>query len=65
MLQAADDAAEAQWFPMSSIPPLAFDHKLVVRECLEKAAQLPEAKSKHMQEGLKRGIASLAGDWQS
>ena len=30
---AADDAAEIQWFPLNTLPPLAFDHQ----EILEKA----------------------------
>lgn len=28
--QAADDAAEAQWFPLQSLPKLAFDHQAIV-----------------------------------
>lgn len=65
VLQAADDAAEAQWFPMSTIPDLAFDHKLVVRECLKKAATLPEAQGTSIQAGLQTGIDSLVGDWRA
>ena len=31
-----DDAADAQWFDVSNVPqPLAFDHKLIVREAFE------------------------------
>ncbi|PHZ86421.1 NUDIX hydrolase [Paremcibacter congregatus] len=30
-LQAGTDAAEAQWFPLSDLPPLAFDHSDIVR----------------------------------
>ncbi len=33
-LQAADDAAEAAWFPINALPPLAFDHdKIVAMAC--------------------------------
>jgi 8-oxo-dGTP diphosphatase len=33
-LQAADDAAEAAWFPVDALPPLAFDHdKIVAMAC--------------------------------
>jgi 8-oxo-dGTP diphosphatase len=30
-VRAGDDAAEAAWFPVSRLPPLAFDHEEVVR----------------------------------
>ena len=33
-----DDAAEASWYPVTSLPvqQLAFDHKQIIREALEK-----------------------------
>lgn len=33
--QAGDDAAEAKWFLLSLLPPLAFDHKLVLDEFIK------------------------------
>jgi 8-oxo-dGTP diphosphatase len=39
-----DDAADARWFPVADLPPLAFDHRLVVRTCLRHLAARPEAK---------------------
>ena len=30
-VEAGDDAAEAQWFPLASLPPLAFDHAKIIR----------------------------------
>jgi 8-oxo-dGTP diphosphatase len=62
-VQAADDAAAAQWFPVTKLPPLAFDHKLVVRECLSRACDIPEASG--MQAALRKGITLLAGDWKT
>lgn len=35
-----DDAADAKWFSVFDLPPLAFDHKLVVRTCFERLAEL-------------------------
>jgi 8-oxo-dGTP diphosphatase len=35
-LVAGADAAEAQWFPASSVPPLAFDHKSILNYALER-----------------------------
>lgn len=29
-LTAGDDAAEADWFPLNSLPPLAFDHQHII-----------------------------------
>lgn len=29
-----DDAAEARWFAVDSLPPLAFDHGQILQECL-------------------------------
>lgn len=33
--QAGDDAKEAKWFPIDQLPPLAFDHSLILKEWLE------------------------------
>ncbi len=30
-----DDAAQAQWFPIDKVPPLAFDHELILRKAVE------------------------------
>jgi 8-oxo-dGTP diphosphatase len=32
---AGDDAAQAKWFDISALPPLAFDHKRIIREAIE------------------------------
>lgn len=30
-----DDAAKAEWFPLASLPPLAFDHDEIMKDVLE------------------------------
>lgn len=30
-----DDASRAEWFPLSSLPPLAFDHDEIMKEALK------------------------------
>ena len=34
-VKGSDDAAQARWFPIDSIPPLAFDHDKILRQALE------------------------------
>jgi 8-oxo-dGTP diphosphatase len=34
-LRAADDAADASWFPITDLPPLAFDHDQIVAQALD------------------------------
>ncbi|HPF94523.1 MAG TPA: NUDIX hydrolase [Tenuifilaceae bacterium] len=33
---AGDDAAEAEWFPLSNLPKLAFDHKQIVELAIDR-----------------------------
>lgn len=33
--RAADDAAEVGWFPLKKLPPLAFDHALILKKARE------------------------------
>ena len=35
-VQGGDDAADARWFPVSAVPPLAFDHDRILRIALER-----------------------------
>jgi len=34
-VQAGDDAASVEWFPLDSLPPLAFDHDLIINDFLK------------------------------
>lgn len=35
-VQGGDDAADARWFPVTAVPPLAFDHDRILRIALER-----------------------------
>ena len=39
-VKGADDAAEAEWFPIDDIPPLAFDHDEILRDALARLREL-------------------------
>jgi len=36
-LKAGDDAKNAQWFSLYNLPPMAFDHKKMIDDCLSSA----------------------------
>lgn len=40
-----DDAAKAQWFPLDEIPPLAFDHDLILSKAIEQLKKDPDYES--------------------
>ena len=35
-VKGGDDAKEAKWFDISNIPPLAFDHEIILKDALNK-----------------------------
>ena len=37
-----DDAAKAQWFPLSALPELAFDHDEIIRDAIKKYREIVE-----------------------
>ena len=37
-----DDAAKAQWFPLSALPELAFDHDEIMRDAIRKYKEVRE-----------------------
>ena len=39
-VKGGDDAADARWFPISHIPPLAFDHDRILRVALRKLKEM-------------------------
>ena len=39
-VKGADDAREARWFPLSAIPPLAFDHAQILKDALNMSGLL-------------------------
>lgn len=36
-----DDAAQAQWFPLSALPPLAFDHAEIMQDAISHGGLTP------------------------
>lgn len=38
-VQGGDDAAQAQWFPIDALPPLAFDHAEIMHDALARLRQ--------------------------
>ena len=36
-----DDAAQAQWFPLSALPPLAFDHAEIMQDAISQGGLIP------------------------
>ena len=41
----ADDAARAQWFPIDRVPQLAFDHRLIFEQALERMSHYLKLKT--------------------
>lgn len=35
-LMAGDDASEAKWFELNKLPPLAFDHKMIIEDAINR-----------------------------
>lgn len=65
-VKAADDAVDARWFELTKLHELqlAFDHKVIIRDCLHRLAEAPESRgSGELVEALESAAASLAGPW--
>lgn len=63
-VKGGDDAAEAQWFSVTEVPTMAFDHKLIVRTAFEKLLEQKDGQGKGaLQQQLQQGIKHLAGPW--
>ncbi|CAK0786355.1 hypothetical protein CVIRNUC_009568 [Coccomyxa viridis] len=63
-VQAADDAAEAEWFDVSQPPSkLAFDHKLIIRTAFEHLLKQHTGKG-DLADSLRAGVEQLQGDWE-
>ena len=70
-----DDASDARWFSLRSLPAMAFDHKVIVRDALRKLVKEEEEKAegeggkKGEDEGLLKDMRAaleseaLRGDW--
>eukprot|EP00983_Pelagomonas_calceolata_P061225 1146736-Pelagomonas_calceolata.AAC.1 len=43
--QLRDDAQDAQWYALNNLPPLAFDHKLIIKTACRRLAETPQEPS--------------------
>ncbi|DBA75329.1 hypothetical protein WJX77_010069 [Trebouxia sp. C0004] len=63
-VKAADDAIEAEWYDVTKLPPLAFDHKLIVRTAFQHLLQQSETKATEgLSAALQQGAKNLEGPW--
>lgn len=63
-VKAADDATEAEWYDVTKLPSLAFDHKLIVRTAFEHLLNHSETNSADgLAEALHKGAKNLEGPW--
>lgn len=60
-MQAADDAANAEWWDLAEVPSMAFDHDKVVRDCFLRASELQAARDAGMQDALRSAAQRLGG----
>jgi 8-oxo-dGTP diphosphatase len=66
-VKAADDAADAKWWPIASLPlPLAFDHQRMLRDSLLRLAELGSAQGKEagLVGSLRAAAERLEGPWR-
>lgn len=63
-VRAADDATEAEWYDVTKLPPLAFDHKLIVRTAFQHLLQQSETTATEgLSAALQQGAKNLEGPW--
>lgn len=60
LMQAADDATEAEWFDVNNVPALAFDHHQVLSDCFMFGSKMQAAQQQGMAEVLQSSSAALA-----
>jgi 8-oxo-dGTP diphosphatase len=56
-LKAGDDAAEADWFPLSGLPPLGFDHQEIIAAAQAAARAFAFAATRAKVRGCKKAFA--------
>ncbi|KAL3134050.1 hypothetical protein ABBQ32_008479 [Trebouxia sp. C0010 RCD-2024] len=63
-VKAADDATEADWYDVTALPALAFDHKLIIRTAFEHLLQHSQTKTTEgLAAALQKGAKNIEGPW--
>lgn len=65
-VEAADDASAAEWYNIDELPPLAFDHKLIIKTAFERMSTEAETgATPGLQAALQQAAAKLTPPWHA
>jgi 8-oxo-dGTP diphosphatase len=58
-VRAGDDAADARWFALDALPPLAFDHKKILETAWGRLLVMPSAEEDGRHVAMERGTGQV------